>query len=68
MKLTCNTCGYAVITLVAECSKRNRQGEYVHSGGFCPEEMTCPYWEQADEWTLAQNAIDWKGARIIMVD
>jgi len=68
MKLTFNTCGYAVITLVAECSKRNRRGENIHAAEFCPEEMTCPYREQADECTLAQNAIYWSIARIIEVD
>jgi hypothetical protein len=40
VKHTCNTCSYAIITLLAECTKRNQRGEYLHMGGFCPEERS----------------------------
>jgi len=42
----CNTCAYAVITIVNECSKKLSSGEYAHDGGFCLDCFTCKYWEQ----------------------
>lgn len=68
MKNSCRNCTYAIITLVAECTKRGSDGEYFYEGGMCPEELICPFWEQATEDEIAANSIDWTKARGIYID
>ena len=70
MEKSCKTCIHAVITLIHECSHYDRKtGKFTHSGGFCPEELICEYWEQADEFTLSINSFDWiNSAKTIIVD
>lgn len=65
---SCKTCAYAIITIVAECTKCDEKGEYIHEGGMSPPEMTCSHWEQADEYTLMENSFDWSKAITIVVD
>jgi len=64
---SCETCKYAVITLVKECSKRDENDEYVHTGGFCVDELICEYWEQGSELDIHMNSFDWSQAKIIKV-
>ena len=66
-KKDCSTCEWATITIIAECDKKI-DGEYVHFGGYCPDEFTCEYWEQADEFTIEMNSFDWSKAKNIRVD
>ena len=56
----CQTCSHACIVspISAECCLHNT---------FCPKEMTCEDWEQADEILIKENSIDWTKARIIEV-
>jgi len=58
---SCNTCQFACIVnpISAECER---------SGMFCPPEMICEFWHQADELTLEQNSHDWTGAKNIEVE
>lgn len=58
---TCETCEFACIVkpISAECTR---------TGLFCPKEMTCEFWSQADDETLKVNSYDWTNSTIIEVD
>jgi hypothetical protein len=64
---SCQTCHYAVITLLAECSKIIND-QHVHEGGLCPDEFICDYYKEGDGHDIAMNSINWNKAIKIVVD
>ncbi len=66
MKKSCYNCTWGVITLIAECTCQVGD-EYLHSGGFCPDELLCDRWEYSASSEEA-NSIDWSKAIGIDVD
>lgn len=64
---SCYNCEYAVITLIAECSKKI-DNEYAQQGGFCPSHLVCKHWKQASDDQIEINSFDWSQAIGIKVD
>lgn len=65
---SCHTCTHAIITIVSECTLKNKDRSWFHPNGMCPEEYWCQYYEKADDFTIRMNGVDWSKARRIDVD
>lgn len=66
---SCENCvhGVTIPPFPYECSLMI-DGEWVHDGGYCPEELICKNWEVNPITGMADSSEMWLNARVIEVE
>ena len=65
---SCQNCKYSLITIVVECCKNDKDGNWIHPGGWAPGAFYCDQWQQASEEEIKDNSFDWSNAIRIDID
>ena len=67
--MNCQTCKWGLCTLpfMAECNKEI-DDKPIHEDLMCSQELICTYWEQASDFDIKINSINWAKAPIIEVE